>query len=383
MLLKVKKIHESLKNIELSELPCWCFLITVFVIKGFDMEISSGISLFILGLFLLLSLPKILTERYSLKSIIIYGLISIIGIINFFFGHSEIFLFLAFTLIVSKGLNPKDILKLAFFILSACLIFNVFFSIVGIIENAPFEIYRQGSGIVKRFAFGFSHPNAFHLSFFICSTLYLILYYRKSNIFFIILLIALDLLVYYFTKSRTGLALSLLSFVSYYLIFRFKKIKDIFVFISPLILFFCILLPFLLGYTYGQLDIVDKLDNLLTGRIYYINFLLENFSFPLFGSTIYNNYVNFDNGFISLLYESGSIAFIIFIILLFETLFYMRKRNDYSLIFLLIFFAIYGITEAFFQSITSNICLFLFLFILNKNSSVLRVRYVKRDCSIS
>ncbi len=384
MLLKIRKSNNlSLSNITLKELPCWCFLITIFLIKGFDLSISSSSSLIILGFFIILSLPKIILDNYNLKTIFIYFLVILIGTADFIYGKSEAFLFLGITLLVCRGLNPKKILKLGFYVLTTCLILSVLFSLLGFIDNKPFEIFREGEGIVERYAFGFTHPNAFHLSFFICTTLYLILFYRKSNIFIIILLAIADFIVYYFTKSRTGLLLSLMAYALYYFFFRFKFFKELFIVLSPFLLLLCIATPFLLGLAYGHFSIINRLDGLLSGRIFYINYLLVNFDVPIIGSTVYNNYVNFDSGFVSLLYESGSLAFIIFVVLLFIALFCMYKRREYSLIFLLIVFAMYGITEAFFQSITSNISLFLLLFVLNRKKVYRKVRYVKCNNSVS
>lgn len=373
MLLKVRKSHNSILSVSLEDLPCWCFLVTIFFVKGFDLAISSGISLILLGIFFIFSLPKILSEKYTLTSMLLYCFIIFIGVVNYIFGNSETFLFFGLALIVSRGFNPKKVLKLGFYILSISLLLMVIFSTLGLIENQQFVIFREGEGFVQRNAFGYSHPNAFHLSFFICSTLYLILYYRKSNIFIIVFFIILVFLVYYFTKSRTGLLLSLLSFILYYLFYRFDYLKTLFLKFSPLLISICIVIPFALGVAYGHLSVANRLDSILSGRIYYISYLLNNFQIPVFGNSIYNNYVFFDSGVVSLLYESGLLAFIIFMFLLFSTMKYLRRKKEFSLVFLLVIFAMYGITESFFQSITSNISLFLFLYVLNNKKNIIGV----------
>ena len=385
MLLSASSHKFSLANIKIVDLPSWLFLFTLFVIKGFDFSVSNNVSLLLLGIFFILSLFRLIYKEFHLKQIILFFLIFVIGIINYFFGGSEAFLFLGISLATTYGLNPKKILKFGFIILTSCLILSVLGSLIGIIDNEPFEIYREGQGIISRYAFGYTHPNAFHLNFFICSTLFLVVYSRKSNIIFIILLCLLDFIVYYFTKSRTGLIICLFSYLLFYLIKRFRTFRWIYTSFSPLILLIVVLVPFVLGFLYGKIDLVYKINDLLTGRIYYINYLISNFNVPLFGSTIYNEFVNFDSGFVTLLYQAGLFAFMIFLFMLFKTISLLLKRGEYSLIFLLTIFAIYGITEAFYQSITANISLFLFLYLFYyyNHGRNRKVKYVKRNNTIS
>ena len=348
----------------LSSFP---FFVVLFIIKGFDLEVTNIGSLTALAISGLLALPSLIEKRFSNKALCLYLLLFTIGFLNLFVGQSLTFLFLALALLIGYKEDYKKILNIAFYVFSFCFITKIFLSSVGILDNNPVFIYRNGIGFKPRYAFGYSHPNICHLMFFLCSMLYL--YKSKfhgNNFIKVLILILFDSLLFYFTTSRTGFIISLCSYFFYLFLCYSHLFRDFLRHYFRLILIFIFALPFIFGFLYGKVDFVYSIDSLLTGRIRYISILFNDFNFPLIGSDIYNETVIFDNGIISLLYESGFFGFILFLYLYFYTSLTASKK-DLLLLFILICIAVYGLTEGFFQSITINMFLFSFLLVINNS----------------
>lgn len=352
---------ERLK-INKSDLVTYIYFFIITFCKGIGL---SGNNIF----FILCSLIGVLLVALKLISsslkwndfIALFFIISI-GVVDFFIGGTTTILFTAIALSCLKDTNLKNIIKIMFWTRIFAFILMIILSCGGIINNTIIEQYRSGIGTIKRYAFGYTHPNFTHSAFAIIVFLGGYLYGKKMRAIHYLIIAILDYILYTFTISRTGFYLVLFYLVLLFVHNNIKAMKKIEPFILKYLFIVLFGLSVFSAYNYGKYDIINRLDNILTGRIHYLNILVLNYNPPLIGSDIYEGEVLFDNGYFSLLYEGGILACIYY-------LYFMRKSNKYLIrnkmydeILFVIIFMIYCTFESYYPSILMNPALLMFCY---------------------
>ena len=117
------------------------------------------------------------------------------------------------------------------------------------------------------------------------------------------------------------------------------------------------LLTLAVGYSYGYIPQVHILDKLLTGRVYFANQLLTRHVPKLLGSTVYNQYVITDSGYLALLYHCGVLACLWMSYCLIKLTHKLYAERRYRELFFMSYFMVYGLTEGFFPSVSVNVSL--------------------------
>ena len=217
--------------------------------------------------------------------------------------------------------------------------------------------YRNGIAI-KRYSFGYSHPNYCHLLFFITTLLYLTIHNDNINFKKIIILCIFNAILYKFTVSRTGVIVCFSLYIISYLCKKSNLCQKLILNTGIIIILSLLPITILLGLFYDKIPIISILDNFTTGRIHYISELIKYKLPPLLGSQEFNMIVNFDNGYMSLLYEIGILGTLIIYILLIKTLLIIRHSKAVWLMLALLIISVYGLTESFWPSISINFSLY-------------------------
>lgn len=351
----------SLKNM-LTYLP----IFILCIIKGFDFSMTNNVIIFIILASFFPCIFALFNTKYSVQEIVILLFSLIVGLVVLIIGRTPTFLLLILFLIIMKQNNVKKVLKLIFYTLLVCYFIMITLALLKGIDTTQLYTYRDGQYIL-RYSFGYSHPNYFHLLFFILSTLFLLIYNKKTNFFIIIILCILNTIIFKFSVSRTGVFVCYMTYFLAYFSKKSIKFRNIIKFVSPIVIIGLLPLSIILGIFYDIIPFISKLDIITTGRIQYIHQLL-NYSLPaLFGSQEFNSVVNFDNGYISLLYENGIIPTIIIYFLLIKTILYLEKENMYWELFSLFVVSIYGLTESFWPSVSINFTLYFVTFAIYEN----------------
>ena len=356
-------------KIDKSNFIVLLFIGSLVFCKGIGLSSDSLIYtlIFILGSFF--AIIKILNEKYSKKEVFLCFLLVTIGLLDFIIGKDSTLLFTAVILSCLKNVNLKKIIKIMFILRLITFLGIILLTEFGFLQNNYIEFFRDGEGIIKRYSFIFGHPNLAHSSFDIIIFLGLYLFYNKINIFNALIIITANYVLYKYTYSRTGfiLCIFIIFFTLIYKKSNFLK-KSLFK-ILPYSLFIFTLISIIIGLLYDKIGFVKILDSLLTGRISYINILLRNYNVPIIGSSIYNNYVNFDNGYITLLYEGGLLAFLWFNYVSFETNKIIVQKNMYREGLLIFAFLLYSFTESYYSNILMNASLIFFSIYMFKTNS--------------
>ena len=329
------------------------FISTIIFCKAIGMESENLIYIFLYAVGTVLVALKFLFESHSKRELLILSLGILIGVLDLIIGKSTTFLFTVIVLAGLKNLNIKKFFYIAFYIRFISLILIVFLSTENIIPNHYLIFYRNGLGYVKRYSFIFVHPNIAQSAFVICAIIGIYLYYHKYNIIYFVIIEGLNYFLYKLTYSRTGFLL-LSIFLLFTLIYKKSNlIRKFMAFIIPYLPIFYLIISIIAGVEYGRLPLLNKLNVILTGRIYYINYLLK-FKPPLIGSSKYTQFLFIDNGYMSLLYEGGLLALCWFSIVSFKTLKILKKNLLYKDILITFVFLTYCLTESYYMNILMN-----------------------------
>lgn len=349
------------------DIGVYLFWIIISFMKGIGFSSASPIYIFSYAIGILLTFIKIFNVRYRKKELKNIGIILFIGIINFIVGKETTILFTAIAIATLKDIDIRKILKIMFFTRIFAFIIMLILSLSGIIPNNSIEFYREGIGFVRRITFGYNHPNLTQASFVLIVVLYVYNFYEKIDLKRVVILEALNYLIYQFTVSRSGFFILSIFLIYVYLTKKIKTINKNSKRLLNATLFFSILFSFIIAQLYGNNTIVNNLDVILTGRITYMSETIKNYQIPFFSTNKYNN-ILFDNGYFDLIYNGGLLAFAWYMYNQVKTNKILAINNLEKEIIITFFLFIYCITESYYASIIMNISLVFFAFYIFSNS---------------
>lgn len=334
--------------------------------KGFGLNNSNKFSIVIFLFGLIILIGKIINEKYTMKEIFLIMCLFIIGIIDLLLSKETTILFSAICISCLKKSNVKNIIKTLMLFRLISFLSMVILSSLGIIEMNKMLFYRNNT-FVTRYSFGYSHPNLAHSTFAIIISMIIFLRYEKINLFELGIIEAVNILLYKFTLSRTGFIMITFFLIIILITKKFKKIGEILSNNINFVLFSCILISFLLAYLYDKLPFIYQINNVLTGRINYMNLVLTNYNIPLFSSNDYGT-ITFDNGYFDLLYNCGLFAFVLYIFIQIKTNKIIKQKKLIKESIFIIFYLVYCIIESYYSSFIMNISLIFFsIYIFNEN----------------
>ena len=334
------------------------FLVSLFLItfsKGIGLDSSSGLYLSVTISSFILILLKVTLEKWKIKDIYLIFLIVIIFGVSFIINHEEALLFTSIIAIGSKGISLKKIFSVMIISRVLGFIYNFFGTMLGFVENRSILFYRDGQIIVRN-DFGFGHPNLLHSSILIIVLLYFFLRYYKISIMDYCVILSINYFFFQFSASRTGYY-SVIIAVLIHIISRSDLYSNILRKIVPYVQFTLSFITLLLAYLYNN-TLIQRLDILLTGRIYYSH---EQLKYPLtlFGRDYSQTKIIFDNSYSMLFSEYGLIISGIFLI----SYFYVSKKvihlKDFRYTYILLILSIVLFTESYYTNILYNISLFI------------------------
>ncbi len=289
---------------------------------------------------------------------------------------------LIFTFFCYKMTGNNDLLRMAVFVLSSkdmdldkilryilavsAIGYAVIFllSVSGIYGNLILTTeYGRAAGVESRYVFGFGHPNTVHGAFFSLCILaaYVFRKAEKRKRFMLIgVLAVMNVILFYFTVSRTGLAITMFSLLCSVVGIIWNDLREkawIYV-LSAVSLLSCIALSVWAAsvshLTYEKGTIYQKMDNILTGRIMTLYYDTKKHkgsigTWTWFGNSFSGNSF-FDMGWVRVFYWYGIIPACLIIVLLLFFIYNMYQRHDLEALILFTTICIYTLVEAGFIS---------------------------------
>lgn len=336
--------------------------------------------------FVLFGLGLITTKR-SLKQWIWLVMFGIVGVLSYkTTGRNEILRWIVFIWACQEK-DMKKVLKYTFWYTTAGCLVITFLSVFGIYGDiAQTHVYRADingiNGILEtRFCFGMGHPNSFHCMMLAITWLGIYCYHEKIKWYGYAGIGIVHVLIYLFTDSRTGLLMSMGSLAVFVIISYMRKwqqTKWIYI-LGILAVISCVVLSVFMAVYSTNLPIFEKLDRVLTGRIFALmdsnryEGMIHTWS--LWSSEINNFY--FDLGIVRFFYWFGIIPGIIYYLAQCRLIWCGYKHKDYMLLAVIVLITIYSVFEAHFISdyMGRNYIFFFFGMYLSDMLGERRVQY--------
>lgn len=306
----------------------------------------------------------------------------VISFLSYYFSKNSTLtdssiIMLVLMVLASKNIDFDKIVKFDFWIKSILVVIVVLLYFLGFSDDIGM-IYRNNS---IRYSLGFGHPNILGIT--IASIVIEYVYLKQKNLkkrYLFPLLIGL-MVVSLVTDSRGSLFLIILVF----LLILLKKIlfsiiynKNIKIIVKNSFLIFT-LISFFMTFLYSKnLKLGIILNDIFSNRLYYANTFLNYYDFTPFGQTLiftgasavelYGSYTQIlDNCFIYILLRFGFSTFFMLCYLFNNAFKIAYDRKNTMLIWILLFFIIYGLMEKYPTVIFYNVFLLYFSNVIYKD----------------
>ncbi len=336
-----------------NEIGVFIFFFLISFSKGIGLNNSNKMYLVVYLIGIILATIKLWNIGLNKKEIFLLGSIIIIGILDYVFGKETTILFTGITLIFLKKIDLKRVIKSMFYGRIIGFISMLILPAIDVLDMNIIEFYRSGE-YINRYAFGYTHPNLAHSTFNIIIIMWMYLFYERINLANICLIELLNYILYKFTYSRTGFVILTTFLMIAFILKNSTKFKKILPKCLNFIFLTLIIISFIFAIGYDKMEVINKIDILLTGRIKYTSILINNYFPPIVKNQVYTN-ILFDNGYFDLIYNGGLIATIWFIFMQIKTNKIIAKNNLYKEALLIFIFLIYSITESYYISSVMNI----------------------------
>lgn len=331
--------------------------------------------------FYLLILLFFLEKKYTFKSLILFIIGILFSSLSVYYSGDYTPLKIFLLLFASKSILFKDIIKFDFKSRLILFVIVISLSFLGLTNDN--NIIKNGSLF---YSFGFAHPN---ICAFMLTILNLEFFYLNDchfNIKTIFSFLFSFFFILYNIYSRTNLILLISFYIVWFLfkiikayrLFNFKPVKIIF---ENLFLILTII-TILISIQYSKnVDYVIALDNILSGRIKFVNEFLSNYKINLFGnrlifvsSEMYYLYGIaphiLDNCFINILLRFGLCVYFLYYFILKKIVKMSLDNKEYFILISLIILILIGFSETYLLNIEYNVFLLYFNnYIFKKDNS--------------
>lgn len=375
------------ESISINEIMFIIFYSTMLLVKGFGLyegQWPFDVALVIAFVFFLLHL---FMTRYSTKSFVVSMLLLSIGIITGIHSNEYGAMLNIMVIVGMNGVSSKKIVHLAAYLWSLVFVLQCFLTCSGIRTNQIFRIHRKFGTYVVRWSMGFTHPNVFHISYFVLiCLLYLCINPNRGKIIKFALITMLgNVLVFLYSFSITGL-LIVTFFLIICIVMKYNcdlsnQIARIFVIAFPSC---CALFSVI-----GPIVITGKafkvINDLLSTRFALSRYFLTTQKIGLWGTSSFNTpdtSYTIDSSYVYALMHYGIIYFMLFIGLITMCIYYLLKRRYYDEICVFIGCCLAGVTEPFLNNTSFKGIIFIFIgemvySYLNTKNDVNSERYVR------
>ncbi|WP_370831243.1 hypothetical protein [Clostridium sp.] len=356
----------------LGEWLYYIFFTLLTIGKAIGLNANNKILQLMTILAFIMLLIKLLITQYTKREIIICVILITIGVMSYLSSGREGVILTIVTIIGLKNISYKRILYLTFIIRSFIFTSLITLSLSGIIENVTVNHWRDGVGIVNRYGLGYDHPNLLHTNLFILVILFIYIFYEKLNIACYIGILTINLLIYNFSVSRTGLFAIILAVLITVLLKRKLISNRVFYDICKIVIPLCVLFTIITAFGYKKFDLIKKIDRIFSGRIYYSSYFLSSYKWNAFGRNLVGDNNLLDNGYVVLIINYGIIIFGLYILGYHKIVKRFIAYNMNKELLMIILFSIYGVTEGYIPNIFLNLSLiFLSSIIFMKNNAFL------------
>lgn len=352
------------KTITIQEACYYGFFILLSLAKG--LGLYEGQKLFYLLVLpaLVLGFLKIVLTPYTKSQVVLQVLFLALVAVIYCQSRQIAIFFVAFTVLGMKNISVKKALHMALWVWAVCAVslsaISFFF-----LEHTVYRVHaKMGLGHIFRWSLGFTHPNILHITYLTLCALIIWELEEKFGFKQYVILMAGNLLVFFYSISYTGFGIVAVMLTGcLYIKFRprFCLAEKI---LANLVLPVCLILTFVLPFyiNYHRISgMVQKLNFLLNTRIWLAEQFLKSEYRSLFGadvSRIVKSSMTLDNSYVWCYINYGFIFTAIILLGYFVLLFYdTHKQRTRELVILVCFLGAGWTEQLLFNTSFKNITL--------------------------
>lgn len=296
---------------------------------------------------------KVFGESYTKKELLLIIILTIYAGISYLYSHNLLVVINVFVIIAMKNIDIKKLIKCLFVYRLIGFLMVISLTLIGVLPNSEKYLFVNGvNTFVIRQSLGFFHPNLLALYFFVLISMVIYGCFEKIRCPHYILLVILTIVIYNICYSRSGLLCTLFLITVSFAIKYFKKIHKLILnritYILPIIL---ALVFVLISMFYIDNFILEKINSLLSGRLYLSNVFIENYGLSFFGIMMENTYyidssrVIIDSGYVHYLLNYGILGFTLLMYVMYLCSKYFLKNNKLLEFVIFTSFSLYCMTE--------------------------------------
>lgn len=334
-------------------LKCGIMLLTIKVLLGnsavvyYNDFVDTLLSISSSVLFALV----IIRQKYSTKTLMIYALIVILGLINAYLTGELGFFITIMTCLAITGQKFDDIIKYIYFCQLSLFIIHCFIAAVSITISG--DNLTTVIGGVTRYQFGFNHPNTLSVYIFELILLWAWIHYKTIMWSSITGIFVITGFVFLFTRTRTFLYESIILCILLAISKSNKKIiTKILNLFARYAAIMCSSIILFLTMNYKSMNtVVLAINSILTGRIKLGAYAYEKLGVTLLGQSGLNsvqwdqfwqlNGYTYDCAYTYLTMEKG----VIWLIIICVSFYMLSKKGTKKIDVFITVWAFYAITE--------------------------------------
>ncbi len=358
----------------------------IFIWDARDFDNSFSIIVLVL-----LMLQIVFFQKYQFKELVVIALITIpIVFATINSGNNRMMSTWIF-IVAAKYIDFDKIARLAYVVGLIMVLFVLYLFFNGFITEVA--VYR---GSLLRHSLGFGHPNQLGIRIFLLIISRCYIRREHFNLIDWSIIIAAAVFVNRVANSKTSFyALVILSVLTLVHIamqktgIGFDRIMSMLIAISLLCNIISITLS---SIQVSQYPILRQFDLLMSKRFSECNRTLKYYGIKLFGQDIqllvnrpaigrmYHFWL--DNAYMTILLRYGPVVLILFSALYIYTMIMLKNMNQYMLVEIMCLYAIYGIMENNFFSMSQNLFLLLLSYPLYKHAEIMTQKKTRRRVQI-
>lgn len=351
-----KSMSKSIINIfdlfcNLLFLYCFIYVLESSQLSN-EFPILSSFLIIVQGSLFIIGLISILQKKFNVKKLIFISLVLMVFLISSYLSRTQTFLITIFFSIVAKDEDKdKAIFSLINGILFACALV-VFLYVFDLIPESVYSYHRDGE---LRYSLGFNQPVVLPGYYLGVAIGYLYLNRNKITSLKIVLLLLPSIVIAEFTDARASfysLVIASILIVLTEKLLKDRKLKSqIFYYFALLSYFIGIVISIFMAEFYGSFSILNRINDISTGRVWWFSRYWNMYSPTIFGQNILRvgsvtardtgeSMMILDNAHLSMILENGILVFILVTIMIYFLLKRLKEKEDYIslIIWTVIFF---------------------------------------------
>lgn len=297
---------------------------------------------------------KVCMTKYTVGEWAVIVLFEVLGLISYLTtGRNEIIRIV--TMIAAcKNMDIKAVFSYMFKVVLAGCSGLVILSLTGILGTVKLTAVFRGDAVETRYCLGMGHPNSLHCMFFMLILLFLYLYGSSVKRYWLAVLFAANIGMFFLTGSKTGTMVTAFAIVFAAVLVSMPKLQKtpLFYALTAFLLLICTGIAWIAAAFSEKVPYypaMRRFDRLLSDRI--VNLYYDSAShagtlptWTLFG--VPENEYYFDMGWVRLFYWYGIIPACIYVAVLVLLIWQLYREKQYLGIMVLASLFIYTLVEA-------------------------------------